>query len=194
MLRLLDIYDVFASQANCGFRWCVAAHLDLTLFFFQYLKDKKKGKYSMISGKKIKMKVKKSKKDKQVIRFFLCRVIKKSCFFFIVCAVNCSITCTLFHHSGIKIEQNFLSSWTLPCDASWATACPQNSGLRTQLSFQEETNEEFSEREITKMEWLTSPQMGSAKPHGVKETLSLPGNWDAFSPQATISPCCCAGD
>lgn len=36
------------------------------MFFFQYLKDKKKGKYSMISGKKIKMKVKKSKKDKQV--------------------------------------------------------------------------------------------------------------------------------
>ncbi|AWP20183.1 Hypothetical protein SMAX5B_019688 [Scophthalmus maximus] len=31
----------------------------------KYLKDKKKGKYSMISGKKIKMKVKKSKKDKQ---------------------------------------------------------------------------------------------------------------------------------
>lgn len=36
------------------------------MFFFQYLKDRKKGKYSMISGKKIKMKVKKSKKDKQV--------------------------------------------------------------------------------------------------------------------------------
>lgn len=32
----------------------------------KYLKEKKKtGKYSMISGKKIKMKVKKSKKDKQ---------------------------------------------------------------------------------------------------------------------------------
>ncbi|KAG7222718.1 hypothetical protein INR49_026327 [Caranx melampygus] len=34
----------------------------------KYLKDRKKGKYSMISGKKIKMKVKKSKKDKQVLR------------------------------------------------------------------------------------------------------------------------------
>lgn len=32
----------------------------------KYLKERKKGgKYSMISGKKIKMKVKKSKKDKQ---------------------------------------------------------------------------------------------------------------------------------
>ncbi|MED6257582.1 hypothetical protein ATANTOWER_027270 [Ataeniobius toweri] len=31
----------------------------------KYLKDRDKGKYSMISGKKIKMKVKKSKKDKQ---------------------------------------------------------------------------------------------------------------------------------
>lgn len=37
-------------------------------FLFQYLKDRDKGKYSMISGKKIKMKVKKSKKDKQVNR------------------------------------------------------------------------------------------------------------------------------
>lgn len=36
----------------------------------QYLKDRKKGKYSMISGKKIKMKVKKSKEDKKVIQFF----------------------------------------------------------------------------------------------------------------------------
>lgn len=35
-------------------------------FFLQYLKDRDKGKYSMISGKKIKMKLKKSKKDKQV--------------------------------------------------------------------------------------------------------------------------------
>lgn len=36
----------------------------------QYLKDRKKGKYSMISGKKIKMKVKKSKEDKKVIQCF----------------------------------------------------------------------------------------------------------------------------
>lgn len=32
----------------------------------KYLKGKKKGKFSMISGRKIKMKVKKSKKDKQM--------------------------------------------------------------------------------------------------------------------------------
>lgn len=46
--------------------------MNLTLFnfFFQYLKDKEKGKYSMISGKKIKMKVKKSKKDKQASSIF----------------------------------------------------------------------------------------------------------------------------
>ena len=71
----------------------------------------------MISGKKIKMKVKKSKKDKQVIsQFHLCN--KKVCLFFHVYqTVYCTDSCVWFYYSGIKIEQNSLSSWTQRCDA-----------------------------------------------------------------------------
>lgn len=54
------LFDLFALT-------CTIRPLNMTVFSFQYLKERKKGgKYSMISGKRIKMKVKKSKKDKQV--------------------------------------------------------------------------------------------------------------------------------
>lgn len=98
----------------------------------------------MISGKKIKMKVKKSKKDKQVISNGWCEVgnlhsvwidgyLLLSSFFVCVC------------YSEIKIEQNFLSSWTPPCDATQILR--QNSGDNNS-AFQENNNEEFSEKEM----------------------------------------------
>lgn len=51
---------------------CILTSLNF-IFFPQYLKDRNKGKYSMISGKKIKMKVKKSKEDKKVASSFHCK-------------------------------------------------------------------------------------------------------------------------
>lgn len=87
------------------------SHLNWPTSFLpsQYLKDREKGKYSMISGKKIKMKVKKSKKDKQVSRppSTLCdRVSRGSSH---ALASLCS---------GIKTEPSCLSSSTPPCDGA----------------------------------------------------------------------------
>lgn len=70
----------------------------------------------MISGKKIKMKVKKSKKDKQVSR----RMCPRS--FRMACAVSYAL---LRFHSGTKTAPNCLSSSTPPCDDSvgcWVSA------------------------------------------------------------------------
>lgn len=131
------------------------------MFFSQYLKDRKKGKYSMISGKKIKMKVKKSKKDKQVISLFCCHVSKQVCLYSLWMHYLSWLTCCLFCcccHSGIKIEQNFLSSWTLLCDATVdasggarARTRQQNSG-NNNPAFQENKNEGFSEKDTTCIE------------------------------------------
>lgn len=59
-----------------------------------------------------------------------------------------------FCHSGIKIEQNFSSSWTLPCDATVdassgarARTRQQNSG-NNNPAFQENNSEGFSEKEM----------------------------------------------
>lgn len=67
----------------------------------------------MISGKKIKMKVKKSKKDKQVSNQMCLFVVYRLFvwFFFFTC-----LMCALFSYSETKIEQSFWSSWTLPCN------------------------------------------------------------------------------
>ena len=69
MVRLIVVDSVdgwtstVLSQSRLKYCWSINR---LFLILLKYLKERKKGKYSMISGKKIKMKVKKSKKDKQV--------------------------------------------------------------------------------------------------------------------------------
>lgn len=85
-------------------------------FFLQYLKDRDKGKYSMISGKKIKMKLKKSKKDKQV-------KYSKSMWFYVFDSLPPWLI-FVFHSSGIKIEQNFWNFWTRPSEATANSANP----------------------------------------------------------------------
>lgn len=121
------------------------------MFFFQYLKDRKKGKYSMISGKKIKMKVKKSKKDKQVsnqMGLFVVYRLFVWFFFSLVLCVLCFLTARQksSRASGVLELYPVIPLWT-----------PVLFVRPRHLSrSQEKIKAEFSEKEKMTVNWVAT--------------------------------------